>query len=106
MNKCDFTDSAKRDIEDIINYSLKNWGKQQTTKYLDEIYKKTLDLSANPNIGVLRSNIYQNLFSFPIKRHTIYYIKQPSGIIIIRILHSVMHPTIRNFPISKLKIEQ
>lgn len=23
MNKCDFIDSAKRDIEDIVNYSLK-----------------------------------------------------------------------------------
>lgn len=68
MVKCDFTNSAKRDIEDIADYSLKNWGRQPTLKYLDEIYRKTLDLSINPNIGVLRSDIYPNLLSFPIRK--------------------------------------
>ncbi|WP_052454703.1 type II toxin-antitoxin system RelE/ParE family toxin [Rickettsia hoogstraalii] len=103
MVKCDFTDSAKRDIEDIADYSLKNWGRQQTLKYLDEIYRKTLDLSINPNIGVLRSDIYPNLLSFPIRKHIIYYIKQEKGIMVIRALHTHMHPRIRNFPVPKLK---
>ncbi|MCX4083868.1 type II toxin-antitoxin system RelE/ParE family toxin [Rickettsia hoogstraalii] len=42
MVKCDFTDSAKRDIEDIADYSLKNWGRQQTLKYLDKYIEKRL----------------------------------------------------------------
>ncbi len=73
MVKCDFTDSAKRDIEDIADYSLKNWGRQPTLKYLDEIYRKTLDLSINPNIGVLRSDIYPNLLSFYKKTYYLLY---------------------------------
>jgi len=102
MVKCDFTDSAKRDLEDIMDYTLKHWGKQQTLKYLDEIYRKTLDLSVNPNIGILRSDIYPNLLSFPIRKHIIYYIKHEQGITVIRVLHTHMHHKIRNFPMPKI----
>lgn len=38
MSIANFTDSAKRDLENITNYSLKNWGKAQTLKYLDNIH--------------------------------------------------------------------
>jgi len=102
MNICNFTDSAKRDLEDIMDYTLKHWGEQQTIKYLEEIYRKTLDLSINPNIGILRPDIYTNLLSFPIKKHIIYYIKQEKGIMVIRVLHTQMYPKIRNFLIPKI----
>jgi toxin ParE1/3/4 len=50
MTLCKFTDSAKRDLEDITEYTVKLWGKQQTLKYLDKIQNKTIALSHNPNI--------------------------------------------------------
>ncbi|MFY9589612.1 type II toxin-antitoxin system RelE/ParE family toxin [Rickettsia endosymbiont of Halotydeus destructor] len=103
MSICNFTDSAKRDLEDITDYSLKHWGKQQTIKYLDEIYEKTIALSYNPNIGILRADICPNILSFPIKKHVIYYIKQKQGIMVIRVLHTQMHLKIRNFQFPKLK---
>nr|WP_253308630.1 type II toxin-antitoxin system RelE/ParE family toxin [Rickettsia endosymbiont of Ceutorhynchus assimilis] len=105
MSRCNFTDSAKRDLEDIVDYTLKHWGKQQTIKYLDEIYEKTIALSHNPNIGTLRSDIYSTILSFPIKKHVIYYIKYEQGITVIRVLHTQMHHKIRNFPLPKYKIE-
>ncbi|WP_410176349.1 hypothetical protein [Rickettsia hoogstraalii] len=52
---------------------------------------------------MLRSDIYPNLLSFPIRKHIIYYIKQEKGIMVIRVLHTHMHPRIRNFPVPKLK---
>lgn len=103
MSICNFTDSAKRDLEDIMDYTLKHWGKQQTIKYLEEIYRKTLDLSINPNIGILRPDICTNLLSFPIKKNIIYYIKQEKGIMVIRVLHTQMYSKIRNFLVPKLK---
>ncbi|MGX6959988.1 MAG: type II toxin-antitoxin system RelE/ParE family toxin [Rickettsia endosymbiont of Pentastiridius leporinus] len=65
------------------------------------MYRKTLDLSINPNIGTLRSEIYLNLLSFPVKKHVIYYVKKQKGIVVIRVLHSVMQPKIHNFLIPK-----
>lgn len=97
MSHCKFTDSAKRDLEDISDYSLKHWGKQQTIKYLNDIKDKTLALSNNPNIGTLRSNIHPNLLSLPIKKHIIYYLIQKDGIVIIRILHANMCPKFHKF---------
>jgi len=98
MTLCKFTDSAKRDLEDITEYTVKLWGKQQTLKYLDEIQNKTIALSQNPNIGVQQNHIYPALLSFPIKKHVIYYLKQKEGIIIIRILHSHMRYKLHTFP--------
>lgn len=56
MSIANFTDSAKRNLENITNYSLKSWGKEQTLKYLDDIYNKVSDLANNPGIGILRSD--------------------------------------------------
>ncbi|HJD55852.1 MAG TPA: type II toxin-antitoxin system RelE/ParE family toxin [Rickettsia endosymbiont of Pyrocoelia pectoralis] len=97
MSIVNFTDSAKRDLENITNYSLKNWGKEQTLKYLDNIYDKIFDLSSKPDIGVLRSDLYSNLLIFPVKKHIIYYIKQVHGILVVRILHIHMYPKIHEF---------
>lgn len=47
MVQCKFTNSAKRDLEDITDYTLKHWGRQQTIKYLDEIHNKAIALSLN-----------------------------------------------------------
>ncbi|WP_341748882.1 MULTISPECIES: type II toxin-antitoxin system RelE/ParE family toxin [unclassified Candidatus Tisiphia] len=98
MIQCKFTDSARRDLEDITNYTLKYWGKQQAIKYLDEIYSKIITLSSSPSIGTLRADIYHALLSFPIKKHVLYYIKQEEGIIVVRILHKHMCHKLHNFP--------
>jgi len=83
MTQCKFTESAKCDLEDITQYTVKVWGKQQTLKYLDELRSKTIALSRNPNAGTRRDNIYPNLLSFPIRKHIIYYLKQEEGVIIV-----------------------
>ncbi|WP_341755171.1 type II toxin-antitoxin system RelE/ParE family toxin [Candidatus Tisiphia endosymbiont of Ptychoptera albimana] len=98
MVQCKFTNSAKRDLEDITDYTLKHWGRQQTIKYLDEIHNKAIALSLNPNIGTLRNDIYPTLLSFPTKKHILYYLKQEYGIIIVRVLHKHMYYKLHNFP--------
>ena len=97
MTPCKFTDSAKRDITDIIEYTLNRWGKQRTLKYLDEIQTKIVALSKNPNIGTMRNDIHPTLLSFPMKKHMIYYLKQKSGIAVIRILHTNMYYKLHTF---------
>ena len=98
MTLCKFTDSAKRDLEDITEYTVKLWGKPQTIKYLDEIQSKTIALSHNPNIGTQQNDIYPTLLSFPVRKHVIYYLKQKEGIVIVRILHTHMCYKLHAFP--------
>jgi toxin ParE1/3/4 len=99
MTPCKFTESAKRDLEDITEYTVKAWGKQQTLKYLDELQSKTIALSQNPNLGTERNNIYPNLLSFPVRKHIIYYLKQEEGVIIVRILHANMCHKLHTFSV-------
>ncbi|WP_410521110.1 type II toxin-antitoxin system RelE/ParE family toxin [Candidatus Tisiphia endosymbiont of Melanophora roralis] len=79
MVQCKFTNSAKRDLEDITDYTLKHWGRQQTIKYLDEIHNKAIALSLNPNIGTLRNDIYPTLLSFPTKKHILDFFRNSTS---------------------------
>ncbi len=97
MTICKYTDSAKRDLQDIIEHIITHSGKPQTLKYLDEIERTTIILSQNPNIGIVRNYIYPTLLSFAIKKHVVYYLKQKEGIIVIRILHSSICTRLHSF---------
>ena len=103
MTICKYTDSAKRDLHDIIEYTVTPWGKQQTIKYLGELERTSIILSHNPNTGTVRNDIYPKLLSFAIKKHVIYYLKQKEGIVVVRILYASMCHKLHSFPnIDKL----
>lgn len=85
-----FTDKAEVDLENIVDYTNKNWGELQANKYIDELEEISQTLAENPEIGAKRDLIYEGLRSFPYKSHIIYYTKVQQGIAIIRVLHSNM----------------
>lgn len=101
MTHCKFTETANQDLEKIIDYSLKQWGKNQTSKYLEELKLQTLSLSCNPDIGSICNYIYPGLLSFPIRKHVVYYIKDIKGITVIRILHANMSIRLHKFQSKK-----
>jgi len=87
-----FTGKAERDLEDIIDYTLQQWGILQTQTYLDELEARGQLLADNPGLGVERENIFEGLLSFPYESHILYYLKQAHGITIVRVLHKSMDP--------------
>ena len=87
-----FTGKAERDLEDIIDYTLQQWGILQTQTYLDELEARGQLLADNPDLGVERENIFEGLLSFPYESHILYYLKQAHGITIVRVLHKSMDP--------------
>lgn len=97
MTQCKFTRTANLDLENIIDYSLKHWGKSQTSKYLEELKFHILALSRNPDLGSICDSIFPGLCCFPIKKHVVYYVKENKMIIIVRVLHSNMNPRIHKF---------
>lgn len=92
MPRYEFAEQAERDLEAITDYTLERWGSAQAVKYLDGLEERARTLAVNPGLGVRRDSLIEGLISFPYGSHILYYLKQPHGITIIRILHQRMDP--------------
>ncbi|RLJ15988.1 type II toxin-antitoxin system RelE/ParE family toxin [bacterium endosymbiont of Escarpia laminata] len=87
-----FAEKAERDLEDIISYTLQQWGATQAHAYIDGLEAQDQLLADNPDLGVKRESLSKGLLSFPYESHILYYVKQPHGITIVRVLHQNMDP--------------
>ena len=87
-----FTEKSERDLEDIIDYTFQQWGSVQTQTYLDGLEERGQLLADNPDLGAKREALSEGLLSFPYESHILYYMKQPHGITIVRVLHQNMDP--------------
>ncbi len=87
-----FTDSAERDLERIVDYTVENWGQTRAIKYIDGLVDLVGMLAENPSIGVNRDNLFEGFISFPYMIHVLYYTKESKGITIMRVLHQPMDP--------------
>lgn len=87
-----FTEKAERDLEDIIDYTVQQWGVSQIDTYLNGLETRAQLLADNPDLGTIRDMLSEGLLSFPYESHILYYMKQLCGITIVRILHQNMDP--------------
>jgi len=87
-----FSDKAERDLTDIIDYTLQQWGPAQTHIYIDGLEARGQLLADNPDLGTRRNALFEGLLSFPYESHILYYMKQAHGITIVRVLHQNMDP--------------
>ncbi len=90
MSEYRLTPAAKSDLLEIWSYTIKNWGKKQAEKYLLEIEAKLELLAADPELGRQRPEINPGYYSFPVKKHIIFYLQSGNYIDIIGILHGKM----------------
>ena len=87
INNYELTNEADTDLEDIFDYTEKNHNQDQAIAYLSIIEDIFFQLCTQPNLGRLRSDIKENIFSFPIQKHIIFYTTKLNKLIIIRVLH-------------------
>ncbi len=87
-----FTEKAEHDLEGIIDYTIQQWGVSQADTYLDGLETRAQLLADNPDLGTKREAISEGLLSFPFESHILYYMKQPYGITIVRVIHQNMDP--------------
>ena len=90
MHKYRLTPSAKSDLIEIWNYTVETWGEKQAEKYLQDIEDKLNQLAANPEHGRRRPEISSGYYSFPVRKHIIFYLQSNTHIDIIGILHGKM----------------
>jgi toxin ParE1/3/4 len=86
----EFTDQAETDLDGITDYTINRWGKAQANQYIDGLEDLAQILADSPDLGVNRPALFEELISFPYARHILYYVEQPHGITIIRVLHKKM----------------
>ncbi|MEH6584438.1 MAG: type II toxin-antitoxin system RelE/ParE family toxin [Halioglobus sp.] len=84
------TDAAKQDIADIREYSLNQWGTDQTSLYLKQIRERMRWLAQSPKLGELREDIKPGYYSFLEGRHCIYYRIKKKNIEVLAVLHQSM----------------
>jgi len=90
--KYQFTDEAAKDIEEILEYSVMNFGPEQAQHYFEAL-KECIDLLAdNPRMGRSAEEILPDYLRFPFESHMIFYKIFSSSILVVRILHERMDP--------------
>jgi len=83
---------AKLDLQRIATYTEEEWGVTQKEAYINLIRKSFNILSTVGNIGKKRNEIAIGLYSFSLKRHTVYFRESEHEFIVLRVLHSRMDP--------------
>ncbi|MCQ4632025.1 type II toxin-antitoxin system RelE/ParE family toxin [Shinella sp. CPCC 100929] len=86
MQAIRFTESAEKDIDAILSYTMSAWGDAQTEAYIDGLYRILEMISANPAAGRLRPELAPDLRSFPHREHLIFYVLIDAEVLVIRVL--------------------
>ncbi len=82
--------SATSDLEQILEYTLQNFGEKQAEKYVNQLKKHLAMLSQYPNSTAERDEFLPPVRIFPSGGHLIVYIIKKDHISVVRFLHKGM----------------
>ena len=78
---------ADQDLQEIWEYTNNKWGEKQARIYLEQLEARFVLLANNPQLGILRDDIFEDYYSFVEQKHVIFYRRRDEVVEIIRILH-------------------
>ncbi len=73
-------------------YALNTWGEAQTIRYIDELEDYCRRLADSPASGRPCDHIRPGLYRAEVGKHVIFLRREPTGILVSRILHQRMLP--------------
>jgi len=85
------------DLRSIIRYTMKTWGTDQARRYSRGLLDCFELLAKNPSLGRRCDAIRHGLQRFEFGKHVVFYLSQPDGILIVRVLHQRMLPAKSRF---------
>ena len=91
------TNAAAEDLSEIYAYLFLEFGELRADAYFEALEDSLQRLAENPLLGVDVSSLRRNYYRFVHQRHSIYYRKSRSGILVVRILGPGMSAE-RNLP--------
>jgi toxin ParE1/3/4 len=87
-----FSHRAEADLLSIAEYTLREWGRSQTARYVEELEVCGQTLADNPALGRLCDEVRPGLRRHEHGKHVIFYRQERGGILVSRILHQRMLP--------------
>ena len=81
------SDEAESDLEDIWDY-IANDSTLNADRFIDQLYRKCLDVAALEGIGHPREELAEGLFSIPHKRYVIFFKRDEEAVSIVRVFRS------------------
>lgn len=83
------TPRARRDLEEIAQYTQHQWGPEQTRRYMQELDETIQQLRVTPDtIGTDRDRVKPGLRSLSHKRyHFVFYRVRENRVEVLRVLH-------------------
>jgi toxin ParE1/3/4 len=91
------TNAADEDLVELYTYSFLEFGEHRAEAYFELLEDCLQRLAANPQLGVGVTGLRRDYYRFVHQRHSIYYKKSRSGILVVRILGPGMSAE-RNLP--------
>ncbi|MGB0719545.1 MAG: type II toxin-antitoxin system RelE/ParE family toxin [Bdellovibrionales bacterium] len=92
MLKYTLTPLAEQDIEDILDYSARQFGLEQAAKYYNSLRRSFDLLIDNPRIGRDDKNAGFGMRRYVHEKHSIYYRIEDDRILILRVMHHSADP--------------
>ena len=87
MSRVHLQRDARTDLQSIWDYTAENWGVQQADKYLAEINVKIREVAFNRSPARRCDEIHQGLWRSKSGSHIILFLREESGISVVRVMH-------------------
>ncbi len=82
-----FREAALADLDEIFDYSFRQFGLDTALEYRDGLHRVFAMLEGNPRLAPIVDWFGRDLRSFPFKSHRVYFRIEHSDVVIARILH-------------------
>ncbi len=84
---------AENDLDCILAHTVKEWGTHQADRYFGVLEAAFELLAANPLMGGGCDKLHPGLHRFEVESHVVFYLPEPDGVFIVRVLLEHMLPT-------------
>lgn len=87
------TPRARRDLDEIWDYSRNRWGEARAEAYLRRLSRDMRTVAEAPGLGRAADEVRRGYRRLPSGSHVVFYRVTDTGIAVIRILHERMNMT-------------
>ncbi len=88
--KLDLTDAAVKDLREIREYTLQNWGERQEDLYLKAMWKRFAEVLKDPTRFRLLEDLFPGCRTAAQEKHIILFRVENDILQIVRVLHGAM----------------
>jgi toxin ParE1/3/4 len=92
-----YSNDAEHDLEEIADYTTDRWGAAQAERYIDNLVGCFEQIEKMPGLGRSCKDIYPKLHRIEQDQQVIFYLPEPGGVLICRVLHQRMLPEYDDF---------